>query len=224
MEQDDSGRYSAGFAMDRGRAIHKIQLAGASICFHPSSPVIGISVMVYRTPSGATQLAVLRAVDRHRTWRRGVSARIGLLPTALHSAGSGKRQHVTRRCWRLWQLIRWQRVQAVVDRGRRYHLPRLHRLVTTHSRRGAGEDLIRVSVPGVGTHRHIRLIAATLPRRGCPLTRDVGAGQVAFSAHHVLGVLRDLAIMSGGHRSRAGIGGGAPLRRGSGTRSGTAAG
>src|SRR5690349_23652210 len=50
--------------------------------------------------------------------------------------------------------------------------PRSDRLVAPGRRRGTGDDLVGVAVPGVGARGHIRLVAAALLGIGGPFPGD----------------------------------------------------
>src|SRR5258708_1297688 len=140
----------------------------------------------------SAQLTSGRAGDRRGAgwpWCRSVSARVGLLSTALNRALARRAQRIAgrrRRSRRRRQLIRRRRIEAVVDRRCRNHTPPgVDTLVAARRGRGAGQDLVRIAVPGVGAQRHIRLSAAAFPRCRRPLTGDVHAGLVECAAYHV---------------------------------------
>ena len=125
---------SASCAIRRRRIRVGGQPAGASISFHPSSPVLLELLTVYLTPSGPTTSPLCGLYTRRIARCRSVDARVGLLSAALHRAAAGRAQRVADR--RRWpgQLIGGQRVAAVVDRRRRDTTTGLHRLIAARAR------------------------------------------------------------------------------------------
>lgn len=114
---------------------------------------------------GPNRYASLRVVDRRSRGNGGrIGAWIRLLPIALHRSRSRSCQRVADRRRGPGHLVCRQRVGAVVHRRRRNHNAGLYRLVASRSRGRAGEDLVRIAIPGISPCRHVRSIATAFGR------------------------------------------------------------
>ena len=192
-------------------AFHQHRWGSAGGCQHLLPSVVSWVTRIADVVPDAVRsdhLTAGRAVDRRGAgwpWCRSVRTRVGLLSTALNRALARRAQRIAgrrRRSRRRRQLVRGQRIDPVVDRRRRNDAtPGVDTLVASRPGRGAGQNLVRIAVPGVGAQRHVRLVAAAFRRRRRPLTRDVNAWIVARAANHVaLVVLWNLAV--GARRQR----------------------